>query len=189
MNYAEKNGVTPEMLRMFLEYSPATGRFFYKPRDRSFFPDNRSFKIFKSRFAGKECFCTLGGNGYLHGCINNVLVYSHLAAYAISFGKWPDGILDHINGDRLDNRIENLRVVSSLGNSCNRAKSTGKTSRFIGVSWSKSKRKWRAYINSSHNKTVHIGYFSSEEDAAAARLKAQRECSQFHENHGKRMSK
>lgn len=186
MNALQKHGLTPQILQECLAYSPETGRFYYKPRDRKHFPSNRAFSIWHSRFSGKEAIANFSGDGYLAGRVNNVMVTAHVAAWTIVHGEWPSGQIDHINGDRLNNRIDNLRVVSSLENSCNRAKSSGKTSRFIGVSWTKSKGKWHAYINTDHNKTQHLGYFESEEDAAAARLAVQRTLPQFHDNHGQR---
>jgi len=178
--------ISIETLKDCVEYSPATGRFFYKHRDRSYFKTNRAYQVFRGKFEGKEAMAVLGKNGYLHGMVDGKQIYTHIAVWAMVHGEWPSGQIDHINGDRLDNRIENLRVVSSLENSCNKAKSAGKTSRYIGVGWSKSKGKWRAYINAEHNKLKHLGYFDSEEDAAAARLAVQRTLPQFHDNHGQR---
>lgn len=185
MNYPAKHGITPELLRECLAYSPATGRFFYKHRDRKHFPDNRSHAVFHARFAGRECFKILSGTGYLHGSINGVVINSHIAAWAIVHGEWPKGQIDHINGDRLDNRIENLRDVPAILNNCNRAKSKGKSSKYLGVSFKKGRNKWRAHIQVD-GKYIHLGHFGTEEDAVAARLKAQRQYSQFHDNHGQR---
>lgn len=72
---------------------------------------------------------------------------------------------DHINGDGLDNRRENLRVCTHRENGQNRHQI--KTSKYPGVSWEKYRRKWRAAIT-VNGKTNHIGLFEVEEDAAVA---------------------
>lgn len=77
----------------------------------------------------------------------------------------PKGLdVDHINGDTLDNRRENLRTATRSQNAINRhAKLPGKTSRFRGVSWDRHKGRWRAFVS-----RLHIGYFASEDAAAKA---------------------
>ena len=77
--------------------------------------------------------------------------------------------VDHINGNCLDNRRSNLRMATNQQNSFNRTKSKGKSSRFKGVSWTpgKTSKVWRAYIRHNY-KLIHIGYFSTEEEAALA---------------------
>lgn len=187
MSKFNKHGLTPEILRECLTYSPATGRFFYKPRDRKHFIDDRSYAIFHSRFSGKEALASLNGSGYLRGTVNSVKVYAHIAAWAITYGEWPKNEIDHINGDPLDNRIENLRDTTHKINNCNRAKSKNTTSQYIGVCYNKGNKhkKWKAQIVIDGNH-LNLGHFYTEEEAAAARMKAQREHSQFHDNHGKR---
>lgn len=75
--------------------------------------------------------------------------------------------VDHINGDRLDNRRENLRVVTRAQNLENRtAPATGR-SRFRGVAWSAQQGKWQAK-GTRNNRTVYIGIFDGELDAAVA---------------------
>ena len=75
--------------------------------------------------------------------------------------------IDHINGDKLDNRRENLRVCSRSQNQQNKSILPNNTSGYIGVVWCKSKKKWRA--ESTHkNKHVHIGYFDNAQEAARA---------------------
>lgn len=80
----------------------------------------------------------------------------------------PTQLVDHINGDTLDNRKENLRVTTYLGNSQNCKKTTRKThSKYKGVTWSKKKSKWQASIRTD-NKLKWLGYFNIELDAAFA---------------------
>ena len=76
--------------------------------------------------------------------------------------------VDHISGDRLDNRRLNLRVASSSQNKMNRRKANGKSSKFIGVCWDKSREQWMARIKID-GKPTHIGRFDSELEAAERR--------------------
>ena len=80
----------------------------------------------------------------------------------------PAGLLvDHINNDTLDNRRANLRLATHSQNSCNRPKKSNTSSRFIGVSFLKSRKRWRAAIR-HHGKRTFLGYFDSEIEAAKA---------------------
>lgn len=80
----------------------------------------------------------------------------------------PDGrYVDHVNGNGLDNRRSNLRLVTNQQNQANSTKRAAASSKHKGVSWSKTKKKWRAYI-CPNKKYIHLGYFTSEEDAASA---------------------
>lgn len=72
---------------------------------------------------------------------------------------------DHINGDGLDNRRYNLRIIDKNQNMFNRIKSKNKTSKFKGVYWASDRQKWRACIRL--NKTLYnLGQFINEIDAA-----------------------
>jgi hypothetical protein len=88
----------------------------------------------------------------------------HRVAWFLYYGVWPSSQIDHINGDKKDNRIENLRLTTQRLNQANRFARTDVTSRFKGVG--RSRGKWRAYI--CHPKFTHLGYFLKEEDAAIA---------------------
>lgn len=75
-------------------------------------------------------------------------------------------IVDHINGDRLDNRRANLRPCTRAENQQNRRGATrGSSSRFRGVSWRSDMRKWVAYGRLA-GKTHRLGNFESEDEAA-----------------------
>ena len=80
----------------------------------------------------------------------------------------PDGIhVDHINGDTLDNRRDNLRLATAAQNSRNCKPVMGGTSEMKGVSWHKASNRWRAQIR-VETKKIHLGIFKSEADAYAA---------------------
>ncbi len=79
----------------------------------------------------------------------------------------PAGVpVDHINGDTLDNRKENLRLCSASTNQQNRHAVFG-ASRYKGVCWHKSCRKWQAAIK-VEGRSIHLGLFADERDAALA---------------------
>ena len=82
-----------------------------------------------------------------------------------------NGIVDHINGNRLDNRKSNLRLATIEGNNRNKRKLAPKTSKYKGVCWDSHKRKWKAGIK-INGKFKHLGNFDSEEEAARAYNKA-----------------
>jgi AP2 domain/HNH endonuclease len=89
--------------------------------------------------------------------------------------KPGEGEVDHINGNGLDNRRNNIRLVTCSQNQYNRGKSAGKyTSKYKGVCFNKDTGKWRAYINNGNGKQIILGTtFETEEEAFAARLKAE----------------
>ena len=76
----------------------------------------------------------------------------------------PEMVVDHINGDGLDNRRANLRVCTQAENVRNAKPRKGATSRFKGVSWHKTTRKWQARITSGGT-LIHLGLFTTEEKA------------------------
>lgn len=79
-----------------------------------------------------------------------------------------DMVVDHINRNKLDNRKENLRIVTQSNNGKNLTKtSSNTTSKYKGVCWYKRDKKWRAYIV-LNNKQVHLGYFDNQISAAEA---------------------
>lgn len=106
-------------------------------------------------------------DGYSYIRIDECLIQTHHIVWAIHHGKYPEGYLDHINGNRGDNRIENLRLATACENSTNRASAKGSTSRHLGVHFRTDCGLWRAQI-SKLGKKIHLGLFDNELDAARA---------------------
>jgi hypothetical protein len=92
----------------------------------------------------------------------------HQLAWLYVHGVWPDPMLDHINGIKTDNRINNLRIVTNAQNAQNRTiyktKSDLPKSGFKGVHWVRSSNKWRASIG-CNKKTYYLGVFSDPKKA------------------------
>ena len=104
---------------------------------------------------------------YLTTMVNRKHVYLHHAVWALVHGEWPTEI-DHINQDKHDNRIENLRLVTKSAQNFNRPVFGNNTSGVTGVSWNKQKSKWTAKFG-----TKFLGAFEAMSDAITARVKAE----------------
>lgn len=105
--------------------------------------------------------------GYRQISIHGVLYYAHRLVWLAEHGVLPAGLIDHINRDRSDNRIQNLRVVSSKENMENTGMYSSNTSGYKGVQWDKRYNKWVAIVN--HNgKQVFAGRYESVYDAHQA---------------------
>jgi hypothetical protein len=134
------------------------------------------------RFAGKPAF-TINTHGYRAATINGVRVLAHRAIWALSHGAWPNGDIDHINGNRSDNRIENLRLVSFAENHRNAAMKCSNTSGYNGVTFIPATGRWRAKAKLD-GKDIHIGVYRCVTAAAVARKSADVHIG-FHINHGR----
>lgn len=86
--------------------------------------------------------------------------------------KNKEYVVDHINRNRLDNRKNNLRLVSFTMNGFNKGKQSNNTSGYVGVSWDKSKNKWEAHIK-QYGKKYFLGYFNNRKDAYIIRKNAE----------------
>lgn len=95
----------------------------------------------------------------------------HRLAWLYTYGEWPAGDLDHINGDPLDNRIANLRLATASQNQGNARLRRDNTSGFKGVTYNPDTQKWIAQIK-CRGKQHQLGYFASPEEAHAAYINA-----------------
>ena len=152
---ADAPTLTAEYLRSVLHYEPETGIFTWKVSTA------HSVKV------GQASGC-LDGHGYLRLRVCSRLYQAHRLAWLYVYGNWPKGQIDHINRNRSDNRIPNLRDVTNRQNQQNRSTNSDNTSGHPGVYWDKQSFKWRARIK--HNqKLIHLGLFTDLEEAIAAR--------------------
>ena len=117
-----------------------------------------------SRLRHKKAFTSENKNGYRHGRINQRTYLAHRVIWAIHYGEWPNGEIDHINGCKTDNRIENLRIASPSENRCNRGKQGNNTSGYKWVYFNKRLSHWYAEIRKD-GKKVYLGSCKNPEDA------------------------
>jgi hypothetical protein len=185
----DKKPPSPSVLRQLIDYDPQTGALVWRVRDVSFFTDGKMSAIngmrrWNKRYAGKAALNYKGTQGYFRGAIFGRGYLAHRVAWAIYSGAWPENEIDHINGDRSDNRIANLRSATRQENGKNCAIGTRNTSGTIGVRWYNRDRVWVAQV-SINGKQKHIGNFKSKDEAIEARAKANLECG-YHANHGRK---
>ena len=126
------------------------------------------------RYKGTIIKPSLGTYGYLICSICNNGISStrqiHQLVAEAFLGHIPDGdmlVVDHINGDKLDNRAVNLRIVTTRENTstCFRKNKGKYTSRYVGVNWHKGHEKWQSRITYSQ-KSYNLGFYDSELDAS-----------------------
>lgn len=160
--------LTAERLREVAEYDPDTGLFRWtKPRK----------KITVGSIAG-----TLSKRGYIDICIDVRVYKAHRLAWLYTYGEWPAALIDHINGDKTDNRLANLRPATKSENGANRTKHESRnTSGYRGVHWDKRSQRWVACIK-QNGVGIHIGSFRTPAEASAAHdLRASKVFGEFYQ--------
>lgn len=112
--------------------------------------------------------------GYRYIGVKGRNYFGHHIAWLIEYGEWPKTTLDHIGGNRDNNRPQNLRLATAAENNQNHhGLSSHNTSGVRGVSWDATRGKWMAHISiNGHGK--NLGRFESKEQAAAAYRDAKR---------------
>ena len=152
-----------EKLNSILRYCPETGNIFYRV--------TRGSRAQKGSLAGG----INKADGYVQIVIARKLYRGHRIAWLLHYGKWPENSIDHIDGDRSNNRICNLREANGSENMQNQRKPPlHNSSGFLGVSFDKMRGKWKAVIQ-IHGKQKCIGRFDNPHDASEAYIKKKRE--------------
>ncbi len=156
--------VSLSRLREVLDYDQSTGVFRWKLRGKI---------VAAGSIAGAQA-----KGGYRQIYVDGRLYRSHRLAWFYVHGRWPAEQIDHINGVRDDNRIKNLREATRSENAQNRALNKNNTSGYLGVSFNKERRTWRASI-CVNSKQKNLGSFLRKRDAARAYKKAKEQLHTF----------
>lgn len=153
--------VPVDKVREWLSYDPDTGVFRWRVRRGC-------------RAAGQVAGVSKHP-GYITIRVDGVIYYAHRLAWAIMTGESPplDREIDHIDGERANNRWSNLRLATSRQNKANTGLAVTNTSGARGVTYRKGRQKWQAQI-SVDNRCVYLGNFDSLEEAIVARREGER---------------
>jgi hypothetical protein len=180
-----------KMLNAFLRYDDTSGKLFWRERQPSEFQSKATGRGAKSseaiattwnkRFANQEAGSPFK-NGYLYLTIGGRKYLAHRLIWKMIDGT-DAAEVDHITGDKLDNRLSNLRAVSHRDNGRNMKRSSRNTSGVTGVAWNGARRKWcaRIFVDGC---TIYLGLFWSFDEAVAVRRAAEA-LHRFHANHGR----
>lgn len=151
--------VTSKRLRELLHYAPETGEF--------------TWRVARSRAPIGAVAGAKDYYGYIVIRLDTVLYKAHRLAWLYTHGEWPATGLDHINRDKADNRIENLRMADQSVNMHNTAARNNSKSGVAGVTWRADRKKWNARIKVGY-KNFNLGLFDDMQAAIAARQTAER---------------
>ena len=163
--------IEPRLLRELVTCNAATGEIFWLPRSEAHFSDGghsarHNAKKWNGQYAGKPAF-TKNMNGYKYG----VLFYRTYGAHRIIFAYFHDyfpPVIDHIDGDKGNNQLANLRAATVSQNGCNRhLKKQSASSRFRGVHFCNTIQMYVAKLH-VNGRSKYLGKFDCEVDAAKA---------------------
>lgn len=143
--------ITQNRIKELLIYNPTTGNFTRRNN---------------GGIAGSDS--SVYSNIYLDG----TMYQSHRVAWLYVYGYWPENDIDHINRDKHDNRISNLREVSRQCNARNTGNRSSNNSGVKGVSFCNTHRKWAVYIRTNKGR-ANMGLFSDFDEAVCVRLAAE----------------
>lgn len=149
-----RSGITQQRLMEVLHYDPETGEWMW------------AATLSARRVTGQAA----GGitdAGYRSIRVNGNLFRAHRLAWLYMTGEWPAEQIDHVNGERSDNRWINLRAATEQQNKANTRVSANCKSGVKGVYWNRQRQKWQAKINPNRTQ-VHLGFFDDIDKAAEA---------------------
>jgi hypothetical protein len=155
--------LTADRLRELLDYDAETGWFTQKQQ--------------RGRFGAGRRTGAKGSHGYVRVRVDDAYYAAHRLAWLHFYGVWPAGILDHINGQRDDNRIANLRSATVFMNAQNyHAARSDSLTGFLGVSKTRT-GKFSATIGAhlaGHKLQLYLGAYATPEEAHAVYVAAKR---------------
>lgn len=150
--------LTQERLKTLLNYDAETGVF--------------TNKVIRTRAKIGQPAGALTSEGYTAFQIDGKKIYAHRAVWLYVYGVWPKNEIDHINQNRNDNRLCNLREADRFINAANTGKHLTNTSGHKGVTFHSRNKKWQVQMR-SRNKTFYVGQYDLLADAVQARAIAE----------------
>lgn len=161
------DGNTPaERIRSFVDYHPLTGELYWKDVHPSLAKNDHAYAIYKGQYVGNRAFNVDAGKGYLVGSFDGKRHMAHRVAWCLFYGGWPEDQIDHIDGDRANNVISNLRAACNGRNGHNRGMLRSNSSGYKGVSI-QGRFGWRYAIRAG-GKRIQKSGFTTPRDAALA---------------------
>lgn len=151
--------ISSHRLREVVHYDHQTGQFTW-------------IKTLSARAVAGKPAGTINQRGYLVITIDRKRLFAHRLAWLYHYGSRPSGVIDHIDGDLLNNAISNLRDVEQSQNTKNNKVSKNNTSGYPGVYLDKKSGSWYSQIWSDW-KCLSLGSYRTKEEAIAARKSAE----------------
>lgn len=162
INRDKEQNLTYDLIREYFHYDPDSGDFISARKNCK--------RILLGDSVG-----TISKKGYRVIQFRGKLYQAHRMAYLYMTGSWPENVIDHINGNRSDNRWSNLRNATHGQNKTYSKRNKNNKSGKCGVSkrvYPSGKIVWGVRINID-GKETHLGFFSSFEEAKNVRIKAE----------------
>lgn len=131
---------------------------------------NKQFLFDKEDYEKIKSICWHYQKGYIVGLLNGKKISMH--RLVLDYYN-SDSVIDHINGNKSDNRKQNLRICTQHQNSMNRKINSNNVSGYKGVSFNNKTHKWKARIKFNYQNIV-LGEFEKIEDAITARIEAEK---------------
>lgn len=170
-----ENTVTIEFLRETFKYDELTGKLYWQEdRPRHHFKSDSSYKVWKSTHSGKElkCKAKIRYTTYILVGIQGIRTTAHQIIVAIVYGKFSP-IVDHKDGNGLNNLLSNLEQSDYSKNAKNQKLSKQNKSGVSGVTWCKQTNKWKVSCTRNCNgvrETMFSGYYETIFEAACVRI-------------------
>lgn len=165
-----KNLIDIDELKKYLLYDKKTGHIYWRPRTIDMFSNEGSQKSWNTKYAYKMAGTAMPGKQIQIKLLKRRYVGGHVA-WALAHGYWPD-IVVHLDGNNLNTKLSNLKATNLDNYKIYNKKLLRPDGTRVGVNFDKRLRKWRAHLGIKH-KRLHLGLFTSYEDAVAARASAE----------------
>lgn len=146
--------ISHDELTRLLDYDPNTGVFTWAV--------DKQYNARRGEVAGNKI-----KRGYWRVTVAGKVYPAHRLAWFYSYREWPPHEIDHIDRDRTNNRLSNLRLATRIENAGNMWREKQNTSGYKGVVWHKGGKKWMASVKHRGNQ-IYLGLFENKEDARYA---------------------